>query len=116
MKDVDAYAQWVEDMWFSGDTVPEGAPTDFMELRNLFIMSMGLPGEVGEVCEKIKKYVRDGTLDKDALKKELGDALYYLNRICKFFNFEPSDVINANVEKIESRHERGTMRGSGDNR
>ncbi len=32
------------------------------------------------------------------------------------FNLEPSEVIAANVRKLESRKARGTIRGSGDNR
>ena len=31
----------------------------------------------------IKNYVRDGTLDKDALCRELGDVLYYLTAIAR---------------------------------
>lgn len=116
MVNINDYAQWTEDMWFSGDYIPDGAPTDFHELRNLFIMSAGLAGESGEVLEKIKKYVRDGALDRDALIKEMGDVAYYWARIAKFFNIEPSEVLETNQDKINSRHQRGTMRGSGDNR
>jgi NTP pyrophosphatase (non-canonical NTP hydrolase) len=68
------------------------------------------------VQEHIKKYIRDGNLDRDALKKELGDAVYYWARICRYFDFEPSEVLQANIEKLESRRKRGVLRGDGDNR
>lgn len=29
------------------------------DIENLFIMTVGLAGEAGEVCELLKKYVRD---------------------------------------------------------
>lgn len=41
--------------------------------------ALGLAGEAGEVCEKIKKGIRDhgGEFDRDALKKEIGDCMWY---------------------------------------
>jgi NTP pyrophosphatase (non-canonical NTP hydrolase) len=109
MNDVDKYGQFTVDFWFSADSNKD-------PLRSLFIMTAGLAGEVGEAIEKIKKHVRDGHLDKELLKKELGDVAYYWARICREFEFQPSEVLQANVDKLESRRARGTERGSGDTR
>jgi NTP pyrophosphatase (non-canonical NTP hydrolase) len=109
MKDVDQYGQFTVDSWFSADSNRD-------PLRSLFIMTVGLSGEVGEVQEKIKKFVRDGDLDIENLKKELGDVAFYWARICRHFDLYPSEVLQANIEKLVSRKERGTQRGSGDNR
>lgn len=79
-------------------------------------MALGLAGENGEVLEHIKKAIRDNHLDRDELKKELGDAVFYWARLCIFFGFEPSEVLSANKEKLESRRARGVLRGDGDNR
>ncbi|MGH8895603.1 MAG: MazG nucleotide pyrophosphohydrolase domain-containing protein, partial [Egibacteraceae bacterium] len=38
--------------------------------------ALGLGGEVGEVLEKIKKWHRDGVLDRVQLERELGDVLW----------------------------------------
>lgn len=105
---IDDYADWTVGFWFSGHNRPEK--------ESLAIMGLGLAGEAGEVVEHIKKFIRDDHIDRDALKKELGDQLYYWARICKQFDFEPTEVIRANVEKLTSRSERGKLRGDGDDR
>lgn len=110
MKDIDQYGIFTEKMWFSGKA---GVPT---QERDLPIMALGLAGEVGEVVEHIKHLIRDEQLDKDALKKELGDAVFYWARICKYFGMEPSEVLADNIAKLESRRDRNTLRGRGDNR
>lgn len=114
--DIDHYADFVVAMWFSKAVEGEPHYMGNPDLRSLFIMTAGLGGELGEVLEKVKKYVRDGTLDRENLKKELGDVMYYLVRLTRYFGFQPSEVLAANVEKLESRRERGVLRGSGDNR
>jgi len=48
--------------------------------ENIYYPTLGLAGESGEVCEKIKKIMRDadGVVSaeaKELLKKELGDIL-----------------------------------------
>jgi NTP pyrophosphatase (non-canonical NTP hydrolase) len=107
---IDAYASFTESMWFSGKP---GEPT---KEHDLPIMALGLAGESGEVIEHIKKLIRDDYLDHDALKKELGDVAFYWARICRYFGFWPSEVLAANVAKLESRRERGKLRGDGDDR
>jgi NTP pyrophosphatase (non-canonical NTP hydrolase) len=79
-------------------------------------MACGLAEEAGEVLGKIKKQYRDGELDEKALKKELGDVVFYWARICRYYGFSPSSVLDANVEKIRGRKKRGTQHGNGDNR
>jgi NTP pyrophosphatase (non-canonical NTP hydrolase) len=105
---IDQYARWTESFWFSGIGRPDK--------ESLAIMGLGLAGEAGETVEHIKKYIRDGNLDPIALKKELGDVIYYWARICKQFGFEPTDVLRTNYEKLVDRQKRGVRQGSGDNR
>ena len=77
--------------------------------------TLGLCGESGEVAEKVKKHLRDGT-SLDELKKELGDVLWYLASIASDLNISLNDIALTNVEKLQSRMERGKISGSGDNR
>jgi NTP pyrophosphatase (non-canonical NTP hydrolase) len=83
--------------------------------------TMGLANEVGEVAGKIKKIFRDkgGKIaeeDRQALKGELGDVLWYLTQICTELNLTLEEVAEANLAKLFSRLERDRIRGDGDNR
>lgn len=81
----------------------------------LAYVGLGL-GEVGELQNKLKKLLRDGVLDKDAVSKELGDIFWYWNRCCIELGLNPVRVICQNVEKLKDRKQRGVIQGSGDNR
>ena len=83
--------------------------------------TLGLVGEAGEVAEKVKKVIRDknGIFDnesKKAIKKELGDVLWYLSNLSTEFGFELDDIALQNLEKLKSRAAKGMISGSGDNR
>lgn len=104
------YEEFVNSTWIGSED------SHNKNLKDLFICTAGLGGETGEVLEKLKKYVRDGTLDIPSLEKELGDVLYYLTTITRIFGLSLESVMNGNVEKLTRRLTNGTMRGSGDNR
>jgi len=89
--------------------------------KNFIYPTLGLVGESGEVAEKIKKILRDknGLLDyesKIALKKELGDVLWYLSNLCNELDFSLNDVAKVNLEKLNLRLSSGKISGSGDDR
>jgi NTP pyrophosphatase (non-canonical NTP hydrolase) len=54
--------------------------------------------------------------DRQALKGELGDVLWYLAQICTELDLSLEEVAEANLEKVFSRLERGKIRGEGDHR
>ena len=88
---------------------------------NYIYPTLGLVGEAGEVAEKVKKVIRDkkGIFDdkeKEGIKKELGDVLWYLSNLCIEFNFTLDEVAFQNLEKLKIRAEKGTISGSGDDR
>mgnify|MGYP001815038963 CR=1 FL=1 len=83
--------------------------------------TLGLVNEAGEVAGKIKKIFRDkeGVIseeDRQALKHELGDVLWYLTQICTDLDLTLDEVAEANITKLFSRLERNTIRGDGDHR
>ena len=95
-------------------------PEDVIELLAVTYDGLGL-GEAGEVQGKIKKIIRDSggiITDKDRTEigKELGDCLWYIASMCQNLGITMESVATGNIEKLESRHLRGTVHGSGDNR
>lgn len=83
--------------------------------------TLGLVNEAGELAGKVKKIFRDkggviSDADRDALKYELGDVLWYLTQIATELDWSLEEVASANLEKLFSRLERGAIRGEGDNR
>jgi len=119
MNDIDKYGEFTVDLWASGNYTIDtiwNMETRVAAERSLSIMALGAAGETGEVIEHVKKFLRDGKLDREALLKEFGDQVYYWARLVKFFGFLPSEVLAANIEKLESRRARGVIKGSGDNR
>jgi NTP pyrophosphatase (non-canonical NTP hydrolase) len=83
--------------------------------------TLGLANEAGEVAGKVKKIFRDkqGVIseeDRQALKAELGDVLWYFAQICTELDLSISEVAEANLEKLLSRLDRGVIGGDGDKR
>tara|TARA_B100000073_G_scaffold299885_1_gene265983 strand:- start:14554 stop:14880 length:327 start_codon:yes stop_codon:yes gene_type:complete len=90
------------------------------ELKVLY-PALGLAGEAGEVCEKIKKIYRDkdgdmSSNDRLAIRKELGDVLWYISQLACDIDVTLASVATANLEKLRVRKENGTLQGSGDDR
>lgn len=83
--------------------------------------ALGLTGEAGEVAEKVKKAIRDdgGEITEErraALIKELGDVLWYVAAMCSELDVGMGEVATSNLEKLFGRKQRGTIKGSGDDR
>lgn len=90
-------------------------------VKGLMYPVLGLCGEAGEVAEKVKKLQRDknGKMsleDRQEIKKELGDVLWYVAAIANQLNLSLSKTAEANLEKLHSRQERDKLKGEGDNR
>ncbi|MCL4344078.1 MAG: nucleoside triphosphate pyrophosphohydrolase family protein [Nitrososphaerota archaeon] len=82
-----------------------------------YYLTLGLTGEAGEVANKIKKEIRDNEpVNKDEIKGELGDVLWYLSELALTYGIGLDDVARSNIEKLQDRKRRGALRGSGDHR
>ena len=76
--------------------------------------TLGLVGEAGEVAEKVKKIIRDGTVDVSAITKELGDVLFYVTALGNYFGVGIETIMHDNITKLEDRKARNVIQGSGD--
>ena len=73
--------------------------------------SIGLSGEVGDFNDIVKKCFFQGKeIDEDVvnhLKSELGDVMWYIAQACIALDITMDDVIETNIEKLESRYPGG---------
>ena len=86
---------------------------------NFVYPALGLAGESGEVCEKVKKAIRDdgGRLTEERkalLAKELGDVLWYAATMASELELDLGEVAAANLAKLAARKAAGTIHGDGD--
>lgn len=88
-------------------------------------LGLAITEEAGEVAGKLKKLIRDeefttvselSPAHKEAFVKELGDLLWYMTQFATELGVDFATVAEKNLEKTQSRYERGTLSGSGDNR
>ena len=84
-------------------------------------LALGVNGEAGELGEKVKKVYRDrdGVFDEESIleiKKEVGDTLWYLNRISEELGFTLESAALLNICKLQDRINRNTLQSKGDNR
>lgn len=84
--------------------------------------ALKLAGEAGEVAEKVGKRLRDAGGDftelewREAMKKELGDVLWYISALADDLGYTLEEVADTNLSKLSSRAARGVLGGSGDDR
>ena len=83
--------------------------------KALEYLALGLTGEAGEVANKIKKVIRDGTSPNN-VRDELGDVLWYLAMLSTEIGYSLDTIADKNLWKLANRKERNVLGGSGDNR
>ena len=89
--------------------------------QTIIYPTLGLTGEAGEVANKVKKIIRDGTNKNNEnlvqeISAEIGDVLWYIAVLADDIGCKLSDIANSNLIKLENRKKKGTIRGSGDTR
>jgi NTP pyrophosphatase (non-canonical NTP hydrolase) len=82
--------------------------------------ALGLAGESGEVCEKIKKHLRgDYDISGDLInevEKELGDVLWYIANLATDLGLNLDNIASKNIDKLRDRERRNVIKGDGDDR
>jgi NTP pyrophosphatase (non-canonical NTP hydrolase) len=70
-------------------------------LRSLSIINSGLAGEAGEASEHIKKWMRDGRINRREAGIELGDTLAYMTWLARVLGYSLEDIAQLNYEKLK---------------
>lgn len=70
--------------------------------------ALGLAGEAGEAADLAKKHLFHGhPLDRDKLRSELGDVLWYVATLADAVGLELGDIAEANIAKLRARYPEG---------
>lgn len=96
--------------------------------KNIVYMLNGLTAEVGEINDKVAKWVRKGiaridnnklvfnTCDENVVKeylleliKELGDCFWFIAGLSSEFNATLEEVAQINLDKLANRKTQGTL-------
>ena len=82
-------------------------------VTQLMTAALGLTAESGEFTEVVKKIVLQGKPYNEEnvfhMKRELGDICWYLAQACMALDTTFDEVIEMNVEKLESRYPGGSF-------
>lgn len=97
-------------------TLDELAQRLATERRGILSCSVALGSRVGKVLEILKKRVRDDQFQEDQFAQAMGETGAAWCRLCIAMGLAPSEVLRANIDKIEDRKLRGVMRGNGNHR
>lgn len=116
-EDIDAFKRFNDIDYLMNEYQDMAAATAIYKTEHQVIYpALGLAAEAGEVANKVKKILRDGKFDREAIADEIGDCLWYIAALCRDLNVDLSEVARNNLAKLKDRKERGTLRGNGDKR
>lgn len=68
---------------------------------------MGLNSEAGEIAGLIQKMYQGHKLDIEHMKKEIGDAMWFIAEICDAFNLNLDEIMQLNIAKLKARYPDG---------
>tara|TARA_R110000824_G_scaffold69192_8_gene178264 strand:+ start:385 stop:765 length:381 start_codon:yes stop_codon:yes gene_type:complete len=93
----------------------------YPETHKITYPALGMAGEAGEVANKVKKIIRDGKKSlpddwQEQLASEIGDVLWYCAALARDLDMSLATIMAANLDKLKTRQEQGTLGGSGDKR
>jgi len=117
--DLNKYKQFVEVVTSQASNETTELCTQLKSLENesgvnmalLLTGSIGMASEGGEFAEIVKKCIFQGKPLDDATKfhakRELGDIIWYWVNSCRALGLDPNEVLEENVNKLQSRYPGG---------
>ena len=78
------------------------------EIETMLHAGIGISGEAGEILDALKKtWVYNKPLDRDNLIEELGDLLFYAQKLADIMGLELWQVMLLNRKKLQKRYPTG---------
>ena len=73
----------------------------------LYHAVFGLNSEAGEVAGILQKKYQGHPVDREHIKKELGDCLWMIAEACFALDFSMDEVMQMNIDKLKARFPEG---------
>lgn len=74
--------------------------------------ALGLASEAGEIAGIFEKWIfQDHPIDREEVKKELGDALWYLTYLILGHGWTLEEIMEHNTAKLSKRYPKGKFDG-----
>ena len=77
------------------------------EEKEILTWGLGITGEAGDIAGCIKKTFSHGNNQKEGIRENVGDTLWYLAMICNFFGWNMQKVLEENIDKLQKRYPKG---------
>lgn len=92
--------------------------TEKSKIRADFLTgALGLSGEAGELNDLVKKWIfHKKPLDREHMKKEIGDVCWYIADICHSMGFDLGEIFQMNIDKLKARYPEGFSEQRANNR
>ena len=117
LDDINAFQYYNQDPLDMDKYQQQAATTAIYDQKHAIIYpALGLAAEAGEVANKVKKILRDGNFNREAIADEVGDCLWYIAALCRDLNVDMKELAKNNLRKLHDRKLRGVIQGSGDKR
>jgi len=68
---------------------------------------LGITGEAGDVAGCIKKTLFHGNDQRNGIRENLGDTLWYAAMICNYFGWDFGEILEENIKKLKQRYPQG---------
>jgi NTP pyrophosphatase (non-canonical NTP hydrolase) len=75
--------------------------------HEIFAWGLGIAGEAGDVAGCIKKTSFHGNDQKQGVRENIGDVMWYAAMICNYYGWTLQDILNENLDKLKARYPNG---------
>lgn len=75
--------------------------------REISSWGLGVAGEAGDLAGCIKKTIYHDNDQRQGIRENVGDTMWYLAMICNFFGWELEEILAENINKLKKRYPKG---------
>ena len=75
--------------------------------HEILTWGLGIAGEAGDVASCIKKTFAHDNDQREGIRENIGDTLWYAAMICNFFDWDFQEILEENLGKLRKRYPQG---------